>query len=187
MADSAKRRSNRASVVLLVASLACVAAACSSSSDIATSRQPTSTVRIAPDDAIGNGDGLTNGSEAIRQIQAMVDKLSQSTDPCGVLTGRDVKGIKLDPTAMASGEARKVVSQGVVKIYNHLVQISDPAIKDALRVQRDTYSQILDVVDRFAAAASSKQGNDEIQALAATPQFLAAQQQVAAWTTTHCG
>ena len=179
------------SPALLLASISVVAAlvmlvGCSSTSDIATSRATSSTVRIAPDAALNGGGGLSSGSEATRQLQAAIDKLAASNDVCAVLTQRDVKGMKLDSTTLASTEARRVLSAGVVKIYNHLVQIGDAAIKGALQVQRDTFVSVLDLVDRYTAASSSKQGNEEIQALTQAPQFLAAQQVVTTWIAGHC-
>ena len=170
------------SVVVAVITLA----GCSSSSDIDTSRATTSTVRIAPDDALNGDGGVSGGSEATRQPQSAIDKLAASNDVCAVLTQRDVKGMKLDSTTLASTEARKILSAGVVKIYNHLVLIGDAEIKSALQVQRDTFASVLDLVDRYASASSSKQGNEEIRALTEAPQFLAAQQVVTTWIAGHC-
>lgn len=182
-------RRRRGATVLLAATLCTLVSlsACSETSEVATSRATSSTVRIAPDDAIGNGDdAVTNGSEANRQLQLAIDKLASSNDVCAILTQRDVKGLELDPTTMASAQARKILSQGVLKVYDHLVAIGDATIKDALRVQRDTYVSVLDIVDRYAIAASSKQSNEEIRAVTSAPQFLAAQQQTATWAATHC-
>lgn len=74
-----------------------------------------------------------------------------------------------------------------MQIYDHLVDlVSDPTVKPALVVQQRTFAQVLDIVDRYADSPTSDRGADQVQALASTPEFLAASQTVATWITANC-
>ena len=65
-------------------------------------------------------------------------------DVCAILTQKDIKGLKIDATTLASSSARRTLASGVVQVYDHVIQIvPDPAIKPALEVQKSTFVQVL--------------------------------------------
>lgn len=174
-----------APVVVLLAALALVVAGCSRTDDLGEGRTAT-TVRVVGDDVEREGD-LADTSEAARQMQTLVDRLLDSDDACAILTQREASAVQLDPTALLSGSARRVLAEGIVSIYDHLVDlVDDPTVKPALVVQRQTFTQVLDIVDRYADSPTSERGADEIQALSSTPEFLAASQTVNDWVRANC-
>src|SRR4051812_44651454 len=110
-------------------------------------------------------------------MQKIIDRLLASNDACAILTQKDVKGYRIDATTLASSAARQVLARGVIDVYDHLIDIvNDDGIKPALQRQRDTFVQILQIVDRYTANPTSKQGNDQIRALSTGPEFVKAQQ-----------
>lgn len=185
---TARRRSAPLGALLLAGLLVClVAPSCSSSRDLVTDRQTGTTIRVLRDDGSGD-DAIAGGSEGARQIQEIIDRLVQSDDACAILTQKDVRGYQIDATTLASSSARRVLTNGVIAVYDHLIKImKDRAVVPALQSQRDTFVQVLDVVDRYAANPTAKQGNEQINALLTGDAFVQAQNQVAVWTSTNCG
>lgn len=164
-----------------------LAPACSSTRQLSSDERIPTTIRRLPDDG-DDAEALAGGSEGARQIQEMIDRLLASDDPCAILTQRDVKGFQLDATTLASSSARRVLTKGVVDVYDHLLAlVTDATVRPALQVQRDTFVQVLDLVDRYAANPTSQQGNDQIRALTTGDAFVRAQDVVGGWTVANCG
>jgi len=172
-------------VVAAAVLAAVVAVGCSRTDEMTQGRSET-TLRIVDDDVSADGD-LGDASEAARQMQVLVDRLLDSDDACAILTQREAAEVQLDPTVLLSSSARRVLAEGIVAVYQHLVTlVDDPTVKPALVVQQQTFAQVLDIVDRYADSPTSERGADEVQALASTPEFLAASQTVATWVTANC-
>lgn len=179
------RRRRAVRIVVAAALAAVVAVGCSRTDEMSQGRSET-TLRIVDDDVSADGD-LGDASEAARQMQALVDRLLDSDDACAILTQREAAAVQLDPTVLLSSSARRVLAEGIVAVYQHLVTlVDDPTVKPALVVQQQTFAQVLDIVDRYADSPTSERGADEVQALASTPEFLAASQTVATWVTANC-
>jgi hypothetical protein len=174
-------------VALLTVGMALIAGpACSSSRDLESAANTGTTIRRLADD-IEDDEALAGGSEGAQEMQKIIDQLLASNDPCAILTQKDVKGYEIDATTLASSAARRVLTNGVIDVYDHLIVIvPDDAIKPALQAQRDTFVQVLEVVDRYAANPTAKQGNDQINTLMTGEDFVRAQSAVAGWTSANC-
>lgn len=163
-----------------------LAGGCSQSRELGDSATST-TFRVSESED-ASGDNLSGGSESAAQMQQMIDRLLVSTDPCAILTQRDIRDIQLDPTAMASSAVRQVVAKGVVEVYNHLAElVTDTSVNAALLVQRDTFVKVLNVVERYSSAPASEAASAEIAALAQAPAYVAAETTVNAWVGANCG
>jgi hypothetical protein len=180
------RRRALAVALLAVAPLTATMAGCSSTRDLGSEGETKTTIRKIADDA-GDEGALAGGSQGAKEMQKIINRLLASNDPCAILTQKDVKGFSIDATALASATAREVLARGVIDVYDHLLDIvGDDAIKPALQKQRDTFVEILQIVDRYTANPTSKQGNDQIRALSTGPEFVKAQHDVDNWTYQHC-
>lgn len=174
-------------VVLVVVSTG-LPVACSSTREIDSADVTKTTIRDLGNEDLVDEDGLLSASQGAKEIQRIVDRLVASNDACAILTQKDIKGLKIDATTLASSSARQTLANGVVRVYDHVIQIvPDPAIKPSLGVQRDTFVKVLDVVERYTANPTSKEGNDQIQSLVTSSAFINAQSAVSAWTYQHCG
>lgn len=161
--------------------------ACSSSRDIETAGETKTTIRDLGDEDLVDEDALISGSQGAKEIQKIIDRLVASNDACAILTQKDIKGLNIDATTLASSAARKTLAAGVVKVYDHIIQIvPDAAVKPYLGTQRDTFVQVLDIVERYTANPTSKEGNDQIQALISGDKFVQAQSAVSGWTFSNC-
>lgn len=186
-APLAARLRARAALVLVPLLVAVPLAACSSTTDL-DSEAPGTTIRDLGDDPLVDDEGLTSGSQGAQAIQRIIDRLVASNDPCAILTQKDIKGLKIDATTLASSSARRTLAAGVVQVYDHVIQIvTDPTVKPALEVQKSTFVQVLDVVERYTANPTSQEGNAQIQALVTGEDFVKAQGQVSDWTNANCG
>jgi hypothetical protein len=172
---------------VVLAAMVAVPAACASTKDIESSDQTKSTIRDLGGDLVDPDDVIASGSAGAREIQKIIDRLVASNDACAILTQKDVKGLKIDPTTLASSSARQALTKGVIAVYDHLIDIvPDAAVKPALVTQRDTFVQVLDLVERYTANPTSKQGNDQIQALITGDAFVKAATAVSSWTYANC-
>lgn len=171
----------------LIVATAVVPVACSSSRDIESAGETKTTIRDLGDDELVDEEALLSGSQGAKEIQKIIDRLVASNDACAILTQKDIKGLKIDATTLASSSARKTLAAGVVKVYDHIIQIvPDAAIKPYLGTQRDTFVQVLDIVERYTANPTSKEGNDQIEALISGDKFVQAQSAVSGWTYQNC-
>lgn len=187
MADPA-RRATAARRVLAVALTTVVpfVAACSSTKDLESGARTKTTIRDLGEDLIDD-ESVAGGSEGERKLQRVMDQLVASPDPCAILTQNGIQGYSIDPTILASSRARQTLTRGVIDVYNHLLDIiPDPAVKPALVVQRDTFVEVLDVVERYTANPSSKQGNEQIAELVKGEEFVEAATSVSSWTLANC-
>lgn len=174
--------------VLVVGTSLLAAVGCSSSRDVETSEGTKTTIRDLGDEELVDEDGLLSGSQGAKEIQRIIDKLLASNDPCAILTQKDIKGLKIDATTLASSAARVTLASGVIQVYDHVKAIVvDESVKPALEVQKSTFVKVLDIVERYTANPTSKEGNDQIQALVTGEDFVKAQSTVSAWTYTNCG
>ena len=174
-----------ASAALLATTLLPVA--CSSSRDVDSADATKTTIRKLDDGPLVDEDGLLGGSQGAKEIQRIIDRLLASNDPCAILTQKDIKGLKIDAATLASSSARQTLASGVIQVYDHVIQIvPDASVKPALGVQRDTFVKVLDVVERYTANPTSKEGNDQITALVTGEEFVKAQSAVSGWTYQNC-
>ena len=168
-------------LTLLVATVGC-----SSSRDVAYDETTPTTIRRLPGAGLDEAN-LAGGSAAAKDMQRVIDRLVASNDPCAILTQKEVKGYQIDPSSLASSDVLEVLANGVIDIYDHLVVIvPDPGVVPALRTQRDTFVRVLDVVDRYAANPTSKDGTTQIRSLTQGSDFVKAGSTVSAWTYSHC-
>ena len=95
--------------------------------------------------------------------------------------------LDIETVATPWTEAVSRLAAGVVKVYDHIIQIvPDAAVKPYLGTQRDTFVQVLDIVERYTANPTSKEGNDQIEALISGDKFVQAQSAVSGWTYQNC-
>ena len=177
----------RTGVAALVVALA--ATGCSSTRELAADRGTETTIRRLPDDELLDEEALETGSAAARSMDAIVAKLLASNDPCAILTQQEIRGYNIDATALAGSAVRQTMARGVVSVYNHTINVvpqTDEQLIAALRVQRDTFVQVLDVVDRYSANPTSRQGNQQIENLVRSDQFVKASEAVNGWIYQNC-
>lgn len=178
----------RAIVGLLLSALVVVAGlsgACSRSTDIEGSPVTTTEKAPATTDPL-DSDALITGSEAVAQLQALIDSMLATKDPCAVLTQRDIEANKLDPSLFTSSAARRVVTEGLIDVYDHLISISPAAITSALQSQKVVLVEVLGVVERYAADPTNAKATTEIDNLVSAPGYLAAQNQLTSWVSANC-
>jgi hypothetical protein len=175
--------------VLILATLVVLAAApiaCSRSTDIDSVARSTTTERSPATTDPLDADALASGSEAIRKLQAIVDGMLATTDPCAILTQRDVEGNELDPSIFTSSSARKVVTNGLIEVYDHLISISPPEITAPLTAQKAVFTEVLGVVERYASSGDDTRATQQINTLVSAPGYLAAQTQLTSWVNANC-
>ena len=171
---------------LLIALLMVAAFGCASTRELESEGETKSTIRDLGDE-LPEDDAMAGGSDAAAAMQTIIDKMLASDDACAILTQKVIEGYQIDPTSLASTAARQVLASGVVDVYNHLIAIvNDDKVRPPLTVQRDTFTQVLDLVDRYAANPASKTGNDQIKALVEGQDFVSAANGVSAWTYANC-
>lgn len=172
-------------VLAVVVALGGAVASCSTSTDIEGSPVTTTEKAPKPTDPL-DSDALVTGSEAVAQLQALVDSMLATQDPCAVLTQRDLKENRLDPSLFTSAAARRVVAKGLVSVYDHLIQISPAAITSALQSQKAVLVEVLAVVDQYANDPTGTKATKEIDRLVNAPGYLAAQTQLTTWVSGNC-
>lgn len=178
----------RAGAVVLASVIAL--GGCTATRELSEPRETGTTIRRLPEDELLDGDVVETGSAAVRRIEEIVAKLLASRDACAILTQQEIKGYSIDPTALAGSSARRAMARGVLQVYNHVINTvpqHESQLIAALRVQRDTFVQVLDVVDRYSANPASSQGNEQIQTLVQSEQFVKAGEAVNAWIYDNCG
>ena len=171
---------------LTLAALAASPIACSRSTDIESAPRTTTTTKSPGTTDPLDADALASGSEAIRTLQAIVDGMLASEDPCAILTQRDVDENQLDPSIFTSSAARKVVTSGLVQVYDHLIAISPPEITAPLTAQKAVFVDVLAVVERYASSGDDTRATTQINTLVSAPGYLAAQTQLTAWVSANC-
>lgn len=132
------------------------------------------------------GAELASGAEAIDELQSLFDRMLASNDPCAILTQRDVEENRLDPTLLTNTEARRVLADGLVRVYDHLIRISPPQLTPALQAQKDVFNQVLTVVDRYATNPNNPGATGEIETLVNSQDFIAAGQQISQFVAANC-
>ena len=176
-----QRRRRPFLVVALMAGLIMIGG-CSQTEDLGFAASST-TLRLVDDDDL-SGDATSASAE---QVQTVVDRLLDTDDACAILTQSAIASVSLEPTALLSASARRVLAQGIVDIYAHVTElVPDPAVRPALQVQSNTFAQVLSVVDRYADSPNSARGATEIQTLSEAPDFVAASQTVSTWVSANC-
>jgi len=185
---SSRARRSVAAVALALA-LPLGSAACSETRTLEGGAEATSTtVRLLEEERGEFDEGLRTGSEAAAEIQRWINDLVTETDPCSILSQKVVQDRSFDPTVLASAAARKALAEGYVQVINHLVAlIDDPAVTPALVVQRDSATEILDIVDRYAANPTSREGARQIDAVTAAPAYVEAEATISRWVISNCG
>jgi len=169
-----------ASTLVLGASVACSSTTELNSDAVTTTNPPKE--QVDPLDQIAGA----SGQAGIQQLQDLVDRLLASNDPCAILTQRDVQENQLDPTLFTSSAARQVLASGLVDVYDHLIQISPVAIRQALSDQKAVFAQVLEVVDRYANSPNDPGATGQIEDLLAQPGMVTAQQEINAFITQSC-
>jgi hypothetical protein len=176
-------------ILATLAALAASPAACSRSTDIPSVARPTTTTTRTPsttDPLDADAEAVASGSEAVAKLRSIVDGMLASTDPCAILTQRDLDANQLDPSIFSSSGARKVVTSGLIDVYDHLIAISPPEITAPLTAQKAVFVDVLGVVDRYALGGSDARATEQINALVSAPGYLAAQAQLTAWVSANC-
>jgi len=133
-----------------------------------------------------DGAELASGAAGVEELQRLFDRLLASNDPCAILTQRDVAENRLDPTVFTDPGARRVLADGLVRVFDHLISIAPPTITAALQAEKDVFSQVLEVVDRYATNPNDPGATDEIEVLVNSQQFLASGQQISQFVSTSC-
>lgn len=175
--------------MVLTAVMAVVFTGCTTTKDLPGERSTETTIRRLPDDELLDEAALETGSAAAKNLQAIINRLLTSNDPCAILTQQAIKGYTIDATSLAGSAVRRTMASGVVDVYNHtinLVPANESTLIAALRVQRDTFVQVLEVVDRYSANPTSTQGNDQIAQLVQSDQFVKASDAVNLWVYSSC-
>lgn len=178
-------RLRRLSIVALTACVATVGASCTRSEEIppyADEGLVRETTTIDPLD----GAELASGAAGVEELRALFDRLLASKDACAILTQRDLEENRLDPTLFTNAEARRVLADGLVKVYDHLIAISPSQVTPALQAQKDVFSQVLGVVDRYAANPNNPGATAEIETLVNAEGFIVAGQQISQYVATAC-
>jgi hypothetical protein len=132
------------------------------------------------------GAELASGAAGVEELQRLFDRLLASNDACAILTQRDVAENRLDPTVFTDPGARRMLADGLVRVFDHLIAITPPTITAALQAEKDVFSQVLEVVDRYASNPNNPGATDEIEVLVNSQQFLAAGQQISQFVSTSC-
>jgi hypothetical protein len=79
-----------------------------------------------------------------------------------------------------------VLSDGLVKVFDHLIQIGPAELKAAFTDQKAIFSQVLTVVNQYANDPTSSKATEQIGALVQSPGYIAAQAQITAWVSANC-
>jgi hypothetical protein len=174
----------RAALLMVVAAIALVGLGCSQSTDLSSDPVTTTTPKPSTTDAVDGDSG--NASAGIDQLQTLVQRLLASNDTCAILTQRDVRANQLDPTLFTSSNSRQVLAQGVVQIYNHLIDISPVAIRGPLQDEKDVFAQVLQVVNQYADNPTDQTATQQINNLLKQPGMVNAQQQLNDFITNNC-
>lgn len=158
---------------------------CSTTRDLdATNAGPSTTRRL--EGGPGSGENI-GGSVAAKRMQTLIDQLVAEQDPCAILTQKDVAMTQIDPTTFLSAEARRVLASGVVDVYDHLATlIADPSVQPALRTQKETFTGVLGIVERYSSNPTSREQTEQIKALTEGPAAVAAQSSISAWVVSNC-
>lgn len=129
---------------------------------------------------------LASGAAGMEELQRIFDRLLASNDPCAILTQKDLAENRLDPTVFTDPAARRLLADGLVRVFDHLIAISPSSITAALEAERDVFSDVLEVVDRYATNPTGAGATDEIEVLVNSQEFLAAGQQISQFVSTSC-
>jgi hypothetical protein len=174
----------RTALLMVVAAITLVGLGCSQTTDLSSGAVTTTTPKSSTTDALDGNGG--NASAGIDQLQTLVARLLASNDTCAILTQRDVRANQLDPTLFTSSSSRQVLAQGVVNIYDHLLDISPVAIRGPLQEEKDVFSQVLAVVNRYANNPQDNTATQQINDLLKTPTMVNAQQQLNDFISANC-
>jgi hypothetical protein len=173
-------------ILLTLAVLLASPLACSRSTDIESTARSTTTERSPGTTDPLDAAALASGAAAIRDLQSIVDGMLASTDPCAILTQRDLEENQLDPSIFTTAAARAVVTNGLIAVYDHLIAISPPEITAPLTAQKAVLVDVLAVVERYASSTDDSRATQKINSLVSAPGYLAAQTQLTAWVTANC-
>jgi hypothetical protein len=151
-------------------------------SDATTTTDKPPSSEIDPLDAAA----LASGAEGVEELQALIDRLLASNDTCAILTQRDVRENRLDPTIFTTSAARRVLAEGLIAVFDHLVRISPPQLRQPLIDQQAVFTEVLEVVEQYANNPADTRATAQINSLVGAPGFVAAQQQINAWVSANC-
>ena len=166
--------------------VATVAVGCSRSTDIGTENVSSTTVRHSATTDPLDAQALETGKQAVDKLQGIIDSMLASNDTCAILTQKDVPKNQLDPSLLTSSSARRVLSDGLVKVFDHLIQIGPAELKPAFTDQKAIFGQVLTVVNQYANDPSGSKATEQIGALVQSPGYIAAQAQITAWVSANC-
>jgi len=175
-----------ASVALVGLVLAVGVVGCSTTRDLDSSGATTTVKRSSTTEDPLDAAALASGSQGVAELQKVIDTLLASNDFCAILTQQAIKGTRLDPTLLTTPSVRQVLAQGLIQVFDHLIQISPAELKDPLQTEKTIFGQVLDVVQRYSANPSDSKASDDINNLVSSANYLAAQQQISSWATANC-
>jgi hypothetical protein len=164
-----------------------LASGCSRSTDIDSADVTTTTARHAATTDPLDAQALVTGRAAVQKLQGIIDGMLASNDTCTILTVKDVPRNQLDPSLLTSAAARKVLSNGLIKVFDHLIAVGPAELQTAFTDQKQIFTQVLTVVNQYANDPASSQATEQISTLVSSPGYLTAQAQITAWVSANCG
>ena len=173
-------------VAAVLAACSMVSAGCSRTSDLGSIDETTTIARHPSTTDPLDSQPLDTGRAAVQQLQAIINTMLASNSVCDILTQKDVPKGQLDPSLLTSSTARTALSDGLVKMFDHLVQIGPPELTGAFTAQKQIFTQVLAVVNQYANDPGNSQVTEQINTIVESPGYLAAQAQITAWVGANC-
>ena len=170
----------------LVAAALSISVGCSRSTDLGIDDATTTTVRHAATSDPLDSQALASGKAAIDKLNGIINTMLASNDPCVILTQKDIPRNQLDPSLLTTSGARKALSDGLIKVFDHLIQVGPATLQGAFSAQKDIFSQVLTVVNQYSNDPTGTRATQQIGTLVESPGYIAAQAQITAWETANC-
>lgn len=164
------------------------AVGCTRTRDVDLSDTTSTTIRRISDDRLADA-GSVASAEAVGQVQALVNRLLGVDDPCAILNENAFQDYTLDGSSLASSAVRRALSSGVTAVYNHTINLipqDDSTMIAALRVQRETLIDVLDVVDRYATNPTSNEAANQVRTLVTGEEFVKSAEVISLWLGSNC-
>lgn len=121
------------------------------------------------------------------QLQDIIDAALAADNVCDVLTEKAFAGLKIDDTALVTGPAAiRQTYEGMVEVFDHLITIAPPSLRQPLNDMRDITLQILTVLDRYRTNPNDSSATAAIAALTQSAKYNNARAALAQYATTSC-
>jgi hypothetical protein len=163
-----------------------VTTGCSRSTDLGTDDATTTSARhSATTDPLDN-EQVASGKAAVDKLNGIINTMLASNDPCVILTQKDVPRNQLDPSLLTTSGARKALSNGLIKVFDHLIQVGPTPLVSAYQAQKQIFSEVLAVVDQYSNDPTGTKATEQISKLIESPGYIAAQAQITGWVNANC-